>query len=230
MIKVEICNEYGITLFYRDEDDSVLDNPIDVINEDKHANNLVNEITELYTSFFDSSINRDGFDYKKEKRSIGKMLELATKLEDRLNQINDGSYVVINYISKQLKREYPLRYRKAMKDVKVDRKIIIDSDLSNGPLWCYDEYGILQDEPFDIVANDKVAMDLANELDDLYLSFFDFSSNEKFNSKMAENHLDKMLDLVAKLKNRLDEINDGSYVVVDVETNELVKIFKDKQE
>ncbi|MCD8195047.1 MAG: hypothetical protein LUD22_01945 [Coprobacillus sp.] len=115
MINVEICNIYGGSLVYRAENDNILNNPIAIISEDKEINALATQITDLYMSYFNPSINRKGFDKKREKQSMRETLDLTSKLIERLNEVNDGSYVVMDYISLRLQNEYPRAYKKLLK-------------------------------------------------------------------------------------------------------------------
>lgn len=58
----------------------------------------------------------------------------------------------------------------------------------------------------------------------MYDSYFEFDSYASpcwFNEELEEKNKDKMLFLINKIKQRLDEINNGSFVVEDYETEHL---------
>ena len=79
---------------------------IDVIDNDEEIRKLNYEIYDLYDSFIiwdEDSIPQD-FDYDKARANKDKMLDLLKKLNDRLNEINDGSYVVDDRLTEYYKK------------------------------------------------------------------------------------------------------------------------------
>ncbi len=91
-------------------------------------------------------------------------------------------------------------------------------DFLQGPIWLSD---IETGEPFtevEIVNNDPIIRELNRECGQRYTGYykFDYNGQACFFDEEAEKK-DKyiMIDLLTKLINRLNEINDGSYVVED---------------
>ena len=79
---------------------------IDVIDNDEEIRKLNYEIYDLYDSFIiwdEDSIPQD-FDYDKERANKDKMLDLLKKLNDRLDEINDGTYVVDDRLTEYYKK------------------------------------------------------------------------------------------------------------------------------
>ncbi len=57
----------------------------------------------------------------------------------------------------------------------------------------------------------------------LYSSFYEFDEDEacRFNSTIAKEHLDELKELITKIKNRLNILNDGSFELSDMITDQL---------
>ncbi len=102
--------------------------------------------------------------------------------------------------------------------------VVVYNEYSIGPVWCYGEDSHLNLDLFDVIRNDEETMSLIYEIDDLYSSYFDFDSLEKFNKKKQIETKGQMLSLITRLVKRLNEINDGSYVVEDLETKKLMSL------
>ena len=74
-----------------------------------------------------------------------------------------------------------------------------------------------------IIDEDKVLQDIGNEMKTLYSSYYEFDSHDQacwFNKEKQIKDKPKMLELLSKLKARLDEINDGSFEIEDLITPE----------
>ena len=73
------------------------------------------------------------------------------------------------------------------------------------------------------IDEDKALQDIGNEMKALYSSYYEFDSHDEacwFNKEQQIKDKPKMLNLLAKLKARFDEINDGSFEVEDLITPE----------
>ena len=99
----------------------------------------------------------------------------------------------------------------------MDKKtILIALDYLAGPIWDSD---IQTGEPLtgiDVIDGDKELIQLNLKISDLYFSYYEFNSHDQpcwFNEKQEYKDRFIMLDLLEKLVSRLNEINDGSYVV-----------------
>ena len=92
-----------------------------------------------------------------------------------------------------------------------------------GAIWTSD---IETGEPItgiDIIDNDKIVIKLNFEMAEMYSSYYEFDSHGVacwFNKEQQIKDKPKMLELLSKLKARLEEINDGSFEIEDLITPE----------
>ena len=96
------------------------------------------------------------------------------------------------------------------------RKIKLMTEFIHGPVWVYDEEGVM--DSLDFVENDSIVQELDNQMANMYTAYYEFDSHGQacwFNKEKQIQEKPKMLELLSKLKKRLDELNDGSYVVED---------------
>ncbi len=101
------------------------------------------------------------------------------------------------------------------------KKIKIMLDYLQGPIWTSDPETGKPETGIEVVDNDETLRQLNYEIQDLYDSYYEFDSHGQacwFNEKQEKADKDKMLGLLAKLRNRLEELNDGSYEIEDLET------------
>lgn len=81
--------------------------------------------------------------------------------------------------------------------------------------------GITTEGKLPLVEDDPVVLELNGEIAEMYDSYFEFDSHGPvcwFNEAQRKADRERMLSLLARLRVRLEEINDGSLVVVDYET------------
>lgn len=77
-----------------------------------------------------------------------------------------------------------------------------------------------------IIDNDKELQDICKKMQNMYSSYYEFDSHGEacwFNKKQQEKDKPKMLELLAKLKTRLAELNDGTFDIEDLITPEYEK-------
>ena len=77
-----------------------------IVDNDPIINSLDKEANELWCSLYSKDeTNSDGlrFDSEKEKELAPKLLDLISKIIERLNEINDGSFEIEDMVSKRLK-------------------------------------------------------------------------------------------------------------------------------
>lgn len=97
----------------------------------------------------------------------------------------------------------------------------IKLDFLQGPIWISD---VLTGEPItgiDIIDNDEELKKINHEISLLYNSYYELESHNLpcwFNKEQEKKDKEKMLSLLKKLRDRLDELNDGTFIVVDYET------------
>lgn len=96
-------------------------------------------------------------------------------------------------------------------------------DYSQGAIWTSD---IETGEPItgiESIDNDALIIKLNYEMANLYSSYYEFDSHGQacwFNEEQQKTDKDRMLGLLAKLKARLEELNDGSFLIEDLITPE----------
>jgi len=75
----------------------------------------------------------------------------------------------------------------------------------------------------EVIDNDLELNELNEKASALYSSFYEFDEDVacRFNSKIAKEHLDELKELITKIKNRLNILNDGSFELSDMITDQL---------
>ena len=94
-------------------------------------------------------------------------------------------------------------------------------DFLQGPIWISDVETGKPMTGIDLVDEDEQVRLLNYEIQDLYDSYYEFDSHDQacwFDEERERADKPRMLELLAKLNERLSEINDGSFVVDDQET------------
>lgn len=94
-------------------------------------------------------------------------------------------------------------------------------DYLQGAIWTSDIETGKPETGIDIVDTDEEIRSLNYEIANMYSSYYEFDSHGVacwFDENQEKADKQKMLDLLAKLNARLAEINDGSFVVEDLET------------
>ena len=105
----------------------------------------------------------------------------------------------------------------------------LDLDYLSGPIWG-DIYSVELHKSItgiDIVDNDNILQELNNQIQDLYLTYYEFGKDPQtclFNKDRQKQDKERMLSLLSKLKARFNEINDGSFEIEDLITPEYEKL------
>ncbi len=100
----------------------------------------------------------------------------------------------------------------------------IKLDYLHGPIWKdnVDLNSGKYSTGIRVIDEDMLLLKLNEEAQNLYSSFYQFEQEDKAVSfQMDKEQRDRVLTIIEKIKNRLEEINDGSYVVEDDETERL---------
>lgn len=103
--------------------------------------------------------------------------------------------------------------------------IKIMNEFIHSPIWIYDEDGITDEPP--MIADDVILQSLCNKVEDMYTSYYEIDSHGVpcwFNSEKEKAEKETMLHLISQIKKRLEEINDGSFVVEDLVTKSLADL------
>ena len=101
-------------------------------------------------------------------------------------------------------------------------KIKIMTEFLHSPIWTYDE-GIVTDDISVILEDEKVQV-LCEKIENMFSGYYEFDSHDQacwfnYEQEKADKHI--MLDLITQLITRLNEINDGSFMIEDLETERL---------
>lgn len=69
---------------------------IDVVDNDEYIQNLNDEISDLYSSYYKINYNEEHvyFDKEQEKKDKYKVLDLLGKIMKRIEEVNDGSFEI----------------------------------------------------------------------------------------------------------------------------------------
>lgn len=97
-------------------------------------------------------------------------------------------------------------------------------DYLQGPIWLSDSETGEPITGISIIDTDPIIKELNYKCSELYNSYYEFDSHGEacwFNSEQEKADRDVMLDWISQLVSRLNELNDGSYVVEDLETERL---------
>ncbi|WP_277284471.1 hypothetical protein [Sneathia sanguinegens] len=106
------------------------------------------------------------------------------------------------------------------------KELRIMLDFISGPIW-KDIYDTKKKElvtGIDVVDNDECVQKINDEIQDLYSSYYKIDYNDEpvyFDKEQEKKDKYKMLALLEKLKERLYEINDGSFEIDDKETERI---------
>ena len=108
-------------------------------------------------------------------------------------------------------------------------KIKLMFDYNEGPIWPnhIDPYTFERSTGVDLIDNDKMIKDLSVKMSNMYSDYYTFDTDDspcKFDLEKQRKEKGIMLDLLSKLKNRLNELNDGTFEVDDHITNEYERI------
>lgn len=97
------------------------------------------------------------------------------------------------------------------------------NEFLHGSVWVYnsDEIALYRYPPID---NDPVISALNSEAMEMFAGYYEFDSHGMpcwFDHVKEKQEAPKMLGLIQKIIDRLNEINDGSFVIDDCETERL---------
>lgn len=97
----------------------------------------------------------------------------------------------------------------------------IELDYLQGPIWKSDPQTGKPQTGNPIIDDDEELKRIGYEIQDMFFCYYEFDSHDVacwFNEEQEKADKPKMLALLKQLNKRLDEINDGSFVVEDLET------------
>lgn len=98
------------------------------------------------------------------------------------------------------------------------KKIELQLDYLQGPIWISNVDTGKPLTGITIIDNDVKIREINKKIADLYNGYYEFDSHDQpcwFNEEKERSQKHIMLSLLQQLNGRLDEINDGSFVVED---------------
>ena len=98
------------------------------------------------------------------------------------------------------------------------------NEFLHGVIWIYED-GIASS--WEKIDNDPILKELNEKTMQLFSSYYEFDSHNKncwFNEELEKGTKNEMLDLISKIKKRLNEINEGDFIVEDLETEHLLNL------
>ncbi len=104
-------------------------------------------------------------------------------------------------------------------------KIKIMTEFLHSPIWTYEDGIITDDIP--LISEDKKLQVLCDKIENMFSGYYEFDSHDQacwFNSEQEKADKEIMLDLITQLISRLNDINDGSFVIEDLETERLKQL------
>ena len=108
-----------------------------------------------------------------------------------------------------------------LKDVIQKGKIM--NEFMHGPVWIYNSDGIALWK-YPPIEDDPVISPLNTKAMEMFTGYYEFDSNDmpcRFNEEREKSEKHTMLDIITKIIARLNEINDGSFIIEDYETERL---------
>lgn len=102
-------------------------------------------------------------------------------------------------------------------------KIRLMNEFLHGPIWVLNSDGISVLK-YPLIEQDAVLSELNQSARKLFDSYYEFNSHNEpcwFNHEKEKAEKNIMLELISGIKEQLAEINDGNFVVEDLETERL---------
>ncbi len=99
--------------------------------------------------------------------------------------------------------------------------------LNNGPIWMRYPGTGFPDTGIEVVDNDELVRKLNYEIGYMYDNYCESDSHDMpmwFNFEQEKKGKEKMLSLLKQLIDRLNELNNGSYFIEDLETDRVKSI------
>lgn len=98
----------------------------------------------------------------------------------------------------------------------------IMNEFIHSPIWTYEDGIITEDLP--IIENDVILQKLCEQASAMFTNYYEFGSHDLpcwFNHEKEKAEKEIMLGLITRIVARLNEINDGSFEVEDMESERL---------
>ena len=105
--------------------------------------------------------------------------------------------------------------------------VILSNEFLHGPIWTHKEGADIPGQDFSLLQNDATLISLNDEIGELFDSYYEINSHNQavwFNEEQLKADKAIWLSLLRRLNTRLNEINDGSFIVKDTLTEYFEKM------
>jgi len=99
----------------------------------------------------------------------------------------------------------------------------IMNEYLHGPIWIYNANGISVWK-YPLISDDNILKELNEKAMEMFSEYYEFNSHDQacwFDYEKEKANKEVMLDLIKRIIARLNEINDGSFIVEDYESERL---------
>ena len=176
--------------------------------------NLITQI--LFTSYYNFTddispyyvFNDDYFNMDKNIHD-----DLRKKMLKRLHELDDGTFKIFDDMKYEIDELKP-----PVKNgfINGKRRVILRLDYHIPPINTLDDLGRRTLQNLPIIENDQIVMDLSHQLQNLFEQCFEVYPKEMgylFNKELYHTSILKIDSLMKRIRERLNEINDGSFIV-----------------
>ena len=199
-------------------DDGIPCTEIEAINNDPIVIENNFKIGDKFSDYYEFDSHDQGCWFNEEQFNKDKpfLKDCSEKLIRRLIELYDGNFVLLDQLTEDLKLENDKKY-----------KLVLVLDYLKNPIKdsTFDK-GILFTD-IKVIDNDKIVKKLNSSIGKKYSSYFEFNTHDMpcyFNKEKLKIDKEYLIECTNKLIHRLNEINNGSYEVIDEITNHLKKI------
>lgn len=100
MYTIKIMNDFMHSPIWIYDEDGIIDEP-SIIADDAILQGICSKVEDMYTSYyeFDSHGVPCWFNHEKEEKEKATMLDLISQIKARLKKINDGSFVIEDFVT-----------------------------------------------------------------------------------------------------------------------------------
>lgn len=109
------------------------------------------------------------------------------------------------------------------------KQIKIQLDFNNGPIWgnYYNEELHRTMTGVDSIDDNDEIQELNKKIQDKYSSYYEFNTHDQacwFNEDKQREEKEEMLELITNLIDKIDSVNDGSFEILDLESDRISKL------
>lgn len=204
--------EYSAGPYFPPDDDTV-DNMITGDSEFMNCNMIIQILFTSYYNLDVSAYDKEFFDHDQLLMDKNILSDLSNKMVKRLHELDDGTFEIHNTMGYDVSE---LEDPKQNGLIDGKRRVILRLDYHINPINTLDDLGRRTLENLPIIQNDQKVIDLSRQLQTLYDQCFTIEPEYiyfDFDMKFYQRNKARMDSLVKQIEQRLEEINDGSFIV-----------------